>query len=93
MLRIMLFLDFSCRRQTSRRLQPKQQRRVAGMGHDVTSTDINCISGWTCYAVNQWATKSPESGYLEVISLQARRTEVFKIVIIKNVDTEAAEAL
>ena len=63
------------------------------MGHDVTSTDVNCISDWTCYAVIQWATQSLESEYVEVISLQARRKEVFTIVIIKIVDTEATEAL
>ena len=93
MLRIVHSLDFSCGRMTSRRLQPEQKGRAAGMGHDVTKTDVRCISGWTCYAVNQWATKSPESAYVEVISLQARRKEVFTIVIIKIVDTEAAEVL
>ena len=93
MLRIVLFLDFSCGRRSSRRDQPRQERPAAAMGHDATRTHVSCISGWTCYAVNQWTRKAPESGFLQVISLQGRRKDAFTMIIIKTFNTEAAEAL
>ena len=56
----------------------------------VVSTDITRLA---VLRDQQWATKSPESEYLQFIPLQGRRKKVFTIVIISTVDTEAVKGL